>query len=180
MKNSMPWSTPKPKGSRELKVSAFVREYLLNGFDASNAYRKAFSISKESGKYKYSHVKAHDFLIQKDVQDEIKRRQQPLERRANRLGLTEGFILKKIKFLCEAKNTIKTKDGEVIGEQDNFGAIAKGVELYGKFLGKFAAEKSELTGPHGAPLFPDKPVEKLTVDELKARKETILKQLREG
>jgi len=156
----------------ETKVSErhrqFIAEYLRNGCNGTQAYMKIYN-NKNSNS---SQVSSGELLKKPHIIEEIKRQQGPLNRIAIRIGINDQYAFEKVKKLMEATKQILNKDGDTIGEVDDFSAIAKGVELWAKLLGKFEKETLVLEEAES------KDYSKMTNEELTAEKKKILDRLR--
>ena len=154
--------------ARQIK---FVEEYARNGMDVKKAYKAAFTTQNDDVAY----TEGNRLLRLPWVEKELHKHKTTLERRAARLGMDDESLLKEHKKLIYATKKIYNKDGELMDEIPDYPAIAKGLEMIYKLLGKNAAERHAFEGIGGKPLIPETDLSGLTKEELLKKRDEILK-----
>jgi len=146
------------------KQLGFCAEYVANGYNGAAAYKVAYTEDNEDT------CKANSWkmLRQPHIQEGIKNAELDYRVEGHGVGINKKAILNVIKRALEAKKITKE------GEEEDFTAQLKAIEVYAKLTGDFSAEKKNV-------VFEDSDgvvdVTKLTKEEREAYKAKILAEL---
>jgi len=143
---------------------AFCAEYVANGYNGSAAYRVAYKQDNDN----VCKAESWKMLRQPHIQEGIKNAELDYRVEGHGVGINKKAILNVIKRALEAKKVTKE------GEEEDFTAQLKAIEVYAKLTGDFSAEKKNV-------VFEDSDgtvdVNKLTKEEREAYKAKILAEL---
>ena len=146
------------------KQLAFCEEYVANGYNGAAAYKVAY---KEDNK-DTAKSRAWQMVRQSNIQEGIKNAEFDYRIEGHGLGINKKAILNVIKRALDAKRMTKE------GEEEDYTAQLKAIEVYAKLTGDFSAEKKNV-------VFEDSDgvvdVTKLTKEEREAYKAKILAEL---
>jgi phage terminase small subunit len=121
--------------SLSAKHIAFVDEYMLNGFHATNAYKSVYGCSQKSAE-----AAGPKLSNSPEIKEEIERRQR------------ENFNLN----IISREEIIQTAKEIMLINKKKAPMIAlKSIEILNKMLGYNSPDKIEMSGNIEQPLFPD-------------------------
>lgn len=150
------------------KQKRFCEEYVLNGFNATNAYKVAYETTQ-----KLANVNGPALLKNPKIIKEIDSLEGEYRAAGFSVGISKTRIMEKIAQMLEAKKPI-VYNGEVVGQTEDYTAINNAITTFAKLTGDFAAEKKEIKiqDEEG-----DIDLSKLTSEEKKEYKDKLLRQL---
>lgn len=149
------------------KQKRFCEEYVLNGFNASKAYKAAYGGS-DKGATANGCAMLKNQRILKFI-DEIEGQYREA---GYNVGVSKKRIMQKISDMLDAKKPI-IYNGAIVGETDDYSAINNAITTFAKLTGDFAAEKKEITITEED----DTDVSKLTQEEKIEYKKKLLREL---
>ena len=152
------------------KQLKFCEAYVANGYKRKEAYQTAYE--QEDGDSANS--SAYDLLRQPKIIEKIKEIEGNYKIISMEQGIDKKKIIQKIDDMLNATKKI-FKDGELIDESPDHSAVNNGVNTWAKLTGEFEAEKKAIVFSEESEI--EKDPSKMTDDELKERKDKILKEL---
>ena len=140
------------KGRSKLtgKQEAFCIEYVKNGGNASDAYRRAYNAGNMTPVT--INRKAFDLINNGKITARVKELTKPIQEKAEKnLGLTREWVLKQLAevvSMAKAAEPVLNNEGQPMGEyRTNLAAANKALELIGKEVaGMFVDRKEIRTG----------------------------------
>jgi phage terminase small subunit len=132
-------------GKLTVKQENFCQEYIKNGGNATDAYRKSYNASKM--KENSINVNASKLLSSTKVALRIKELQ---EKTSKKHEVTRDWIISELKNVIgksSQEEVVRDKEGNPIGDYkyDSAG-INKAIDTLNKMLGFYAPEKQEHSG----------------------------------
>jgi len=146
------------------KQLGFCTEYVSNGYNGAQAYKVAY----KQDNYDTCKAQAYYMLRLPQIQEGIKNAELDYRVTGHGVGINKEAVLSVIKRALNAKRA--TKDGE----EYDYNAQLKAIEVYAKLVGDFSPEKKSVVFDD---ISDNVDVSKMTPEERDAYKAKILAEL---
>jgi len=146
------------------KQNSFCAEYVANGYNGSKAYQHAYNQEDKN----VAKAEAWKMLRLPHIQEGIKNAELDYRIEDHGIGINKVAILKVIKAAMNARKLSK------LGEEEDYAAQLKAIEVYARLTGDFSAEKKNIVFDDSEG---DKDISKMSKEEREAYKAKILAEL---